>query len=208
MYSVWASHIFIDANTCLSCVFSFTIFQTNQEKINIIKSDKNFSKAFNILLQERNTPDSGEHLTVAAHAETNARSTKLHQYLQDVIEQEKDATEERIDRYNKQQTALLKVFCEKVKQEFADILCAVENVPDGRKHFDDYDETIVVTETGPNNSKLMLSSQLTPPVTPDSTPMSIGNSPNFRQQTSFLTAGGGRISALAKNVSINALTMC
>lgn len=34
------------------------------------------------------------------------------------------------------------------------------------------------------NSKLL--SDLTPPVTPDSTPMSIGNSPNFKQQTSFL----------------------
>lgn len=30
------------------------------------------------------------------------------------------------------------------------------------------------------NSKLL--SDLTPPVTPDSTPMSIGNSPNFKQQ--------------------------
>lgn len=35
------------------------------------------------------------------------------------------------------------------------------------------------------NSKLL--SDLTPPVTPDSTPMSIGNSPNFKQQPqSFL----------------------
>lgn len=35
------------------------------------------------------------------------------------------------------------------------------------------------------NSKLLV--DLTPPVTPDSTPMSIGNSPNFKQQPqSFL----------------------
>lgn len=140
--------------------------------------------------------------------ETNVRANKLRQYLQEVIEREKDATVERIERYSKQQNALLKVFCEKVKQEFEDILCALDDVPDDRKHFDDgtnYDETIIVTETGPNNSKLVLSSHLTPPVTPDSTPMSIGNSPNFRQQTSFLTAGGARISALARNVSIYAI---
>lgn len=168
----------------------------------MIKSNKNFSTAFNILLQERNATDSERVNVVSATDETNARSKKLRQYLQDVIEQEKDATEERIERYSKQQTALLKVFCEKVKQEYEDILWAVDDVPDDRKRFDDYDETIVVTETGPNNSKLLLSSHLTPPVTPDSTPMSIGNSPNFRQQTSFLIAGGARISALAKNVCI------
>lgn len=37
------------------------------------------------------------------------------------------------------------------------------------------------------NAKL-LSDLDTPPVTPDSTPMSIGNSPNFRQQPAFLTS--------------------
>lgn len=173
----------------------------------MIKSSKNFSKAFNILLQERNSTEPGrlnDARIVAGHDEAVARSKKLRQYLQDVIEQEKDATKERIEHYSKQQTASLKVFCEKVKHEFEEILSAVDDVPDDRKHFNDgnnFDETIIATENGPNNSKHLLSSHLTPPVTPDSTPMSIGNSPNFRQQTSFLTAGGARISALARNVS-------
>lgn len=175
----------------------------------MIKSNKNFSKAFNILLQERNSTERGRlmdgtNVGAVTADETNARANKLRQYLQDVIEREKDATAERIERYSKQQNALLKVFCETVKQEFEDILSTLNDVPDDRKHFDDgtnYDETIIVTETGPNNSKLLLTSHLTPPVTPDSTPMSIGNSPNFRQQTSFMTAGGARISALARNVS-------
>lgn len=191
-------------STYVSILFSSHSIQKNQEKVNMIKSSKNFSKAFNILLQERNIRECERN--VAADDETNGRAKKLRQYLADVIEHEKDATEERIERYTKQQTALLKAFCEKVKQEFSGILCAVDDVPDGRKHFADgtnYDETIIVTETGANNSKLLLSSHLTPPVTPDSTPMSIGNSPNFRQQTSFFTAGGARISTLAKNVSIS-----
>lgn len=36
------------------------------------------------------------------------------------------------------------------------------------------------------NANTKLLSDLTPPVTPDSTPMSIGNSPNFKQQPQFL----------------------
>lgn len=44
--------------------------------------------------------------------------------------------------------------------------------------------------SGPNNTTAnakLLSDLDTPPVTPDSTPMSIGNSPNFKQQPAFLT---------------------
>lgn len=182
--------------------------QSNPEKIGAIKNDKNFSKAFNVLLQERNATENAVRMpsSVAIDETKNVRSKQLRQYLQDLIEREKEATADRIEHYSKQQTALLKVFGDKVKQEFDDIRCAVNDVvPDvNRKHFDNgtnFDNG-VIADNGSNNSKLLLAmSHLTPPVTPDSTPMSIGNSPNFRQQTSFLTAGGGRISALARQMA-------
>lgn len=56
------------------------------------------------------------------------------------------------------------------------------NIPNGSDNEANADETLVGSLG--TNSKLL--SDLTPPVTPDSTPMSIGNSPNFKQQTSFL----------------------
>lgn len=43
------------------------------------------------------------------------------------------------------------------------------------------------TITGNLNANAKLLAELTPPVTPDSAPMSIGNSPNFKQQPTFLT---------------------
>lgn len=188
--------------------------QTNQEKINIIKNNKNFSKAFNILLQDGNSTDIRQ-LNNLRNAVTDdpptVRTKELRQYMNDVMEQERDATAKRIENYSKQQTALLRVFCEKVKQEFEEILCVINDVPAHQKQFDDgpnYDKTIIVSETGPNNSKHLLSSHLTPPVTPDSTPMSIGNSPNFRQQNSFIIADGARNSVLTRNVSIHQTFWC
>lgn len=56
------------------------------------------------------------------------------------------------------------------------------NIPNASDNEANGDETLVGSLG--TNSKLL--SDLTPPVTPDSTPMSIGNSPNFKQQTSFL----------------------
>lgn len=48
------------------------------------------------------------------------------------------------------------------------------------------EEIVSGTTTTTANTKL-LSDLDTPPVTPDSTPMSIGNSPNFKQQPAFMT---------------------
>lgn len=65
------------------------------------------------------------------------------------------------------------------------IYSVLDNVPD--LHITDgtiHNETI----TGSMNANAKLLSELTPPVTPDSAPMSIGNSPNFKQQTTFLSS--------------------
>lgn len=57
------------------------------------------------------------------------------------------------------------------------------------------------TLTGNLSANAKLLSDLTPPVTPDSTPMSIGNSPNFKQQpASFLLLNQSLVTK--KNVRI------
>lgn len=58
-----------------------------------------------------------------------------------------------------------------------------ENVPNPRDSGNEANND--VTLVGSLGTTKLLS-DLTPPVTPDSTPMSIGNSPNFKQQPSFL----------------------
>lgn len=46
----------------------------------------------------------------------------LRKFVNDVIQVETEATEERIDRYAKQQMALLALFREKAEQDYQDIL--------------------------------------------------------------------------------------
>lgn len=52
----------------------------------------------------------------------NGQFKQLRQYLSDVVQSETEATEDRIEQYSKQQAALLKLFHEKAKQDFQDIL--------------------------------------------------------------------------------------
>lgn len=50
------------------------------------------------------------------------RTKQLRQYLKNMIQSETEETEDRIERYTKQQRASLKVYCEKAEQDFHDIL--------------------------------------------------------------------------------------
>lgn len=100
--------------------------QTNQEKINIIKTQKHFSKSFNILLSPTstyidNTMIDATDAKSRDDATTN-RTKQLRQYLRNVIQSETEETEDRIERYTKQQRASLKAYCEKAEQDFHDIL--------------------------------------------------------------------------------------
>lgn len=100
--------------------------QTNQEKINIIKTQKHFSKSFNILLSPKstyidNTMIDATDAKSRDDATTN-RTKQLRQYLRNVIQSETEETEDRIERYTKQQRASLKAYCEKAEQDFHDIL--------------------------------------------------------------------------------------
>lgn len=100
--------------------------QTNQGKINKIKTLKNFSKSFNILLSSKVTDiDSNMVIDVTDTkcVENGCNRTKqLRQYLNNIIQSETEATEERIDRYVKQQQASLKAFRQTAEQDYHDIL--------------------------------------------------------------------------------------
>lgn len=54
--------------------------------------------------------------------DNNDQMKQLCQHLKNVIESETEATEDRIERYTKQQRASLKAFCEKAQQDYHDIL--------------------------------------------------------------------------------------
>lgn len=110
----------------ICCIVLLCYLQTNQEKINIIKTQKHFSKSFNILLSPQST-DIDNTMIDATDAKSlddgNSDQTKqLRQYLKNVIQSETEETEDRIERYTKQQRASLKAYCDKAEQDFHDIL--------------------------------------------------------------------------------------
>ncbi|XP_031630563.1 uncharacterized protein LOC116345393 [Contarinia nasturtii] len=166
---------------------------TNQEKINIIKTQKFFSKSFNILLNPKSTDvemiDATNNIKNKHENNGNNRTKQLRQYLKNIIQSETEATEDRIDLYTKQQMATLRAFREKAEQDYQDILRAIEDDMSikGINNIGNNESSNDTTLMGNLSANSKLLSDLTPPVTPDSTPMSIGNSPNFKQQPqSFL----------------------
>lgn len=119
MVTIFAIVLYFSANS------SMFFFQTNQEKINIIKAHKNFSKSFNILLSPKST-DIDSSMIDASHGKHlqngNDQAKQLRQYLNNVIQSETEDTEDRIVRYSVQQRAALKAFREKAEQDYQDIL--------------------------------------------------------------------------------------
>ena len=55
-------------------------------------------------------------------ANLSARSKNLKKHLRDVIQQEIDATDERVRRFTEHQSALLKIYREKAEQDYQDII--------------------------------------------------------------------------------------
>lgn len=112
----------------LKISFYFIQFQTNQEKINIIKTQKHFSKSFNILLNSKSTDidstmiDATTNLKTNHETNDNHRAKQLRQYLKNIIQLETEATEDRIDQYKKLQMTNLRTFREKAEQDYQDIL--------------------------------------------------------------------------------------
>lgn len=150
------------------------------------------------------------------------RIKNLTQHLNGRLQKEILETDERIRRYTEQQFALLKSFREKAEQEYQILVSLVNQVPEQLKVIDAIDNLATTTpQTSPtpttpnsvatggadgaidNTQSLFTFKQQqqqvpsldTPPATPDSTPMSVGNSPTFRQQTSVFGGASGRTAA-------------
>lgn len=127
------------------------------------------------------------------------RLKNLEKTLEQRIRAEIAATDERIARYSEQQFALLKNFREKSESEYQNLVSLVQNVPENLFEMqfssnDDNDDqqqpehptssdasdTSAINNT--SDTQPQITSFDTPPATPESTPMSVGNSPVFRQQ--------------------------
>lgn len=80
---------------------------------------KNFSKSFNILTLSEAKPNKGDAEPLNSR---KLESKQLRKCVNDVIQSETEATDERIDRYAKQQMDLLALFREKAEQDYQDIL--------------------------------------------------------------------------------------
>lgn len=80
---------------------------------------KHFSKSFNILTMPGLKVASIDQETFDS---SQLELKQLRKYVNDVIQVETEATDERIDRYAKQQMALLALFREKAEQDYQDIL--------------------------------------------------------------------------------------
>lgn len=109
------------------------------------------------------------------YSQTKAESdtgNQLTQRFRNAVQREIEATDERILTYTNNQFAQLKAFRERAEMDYNLMVRLLRNIPD-------HQTTPLTTSAGA--VFLNLKNPLdTPPATPDSTPMSIGNSPNFK----------------------------
>lgn len=82
---------------------------------------KNYSKSFNMLLMSAATA-AADGKQVKSIVNGNIRAKQLRQYLNDAVQSETEATEERIDQYAKQQMALLQLYRDQAEKDFQNIL--------------------------------------------------------------------------------------
>lgn len=80
---------------------------------------KHFSKSFNVLTMPATKLSSTDADSIDSR---KLELKQLRKYVNDVVQSELEATEERIDRYAKQQMALLALFREKTEQDYQFIL--------------------------------------------------------------------------------------
>lgn len=152
---------------------------TNQEEVSKLKASENFSATFRILM------DPKPRTRILKLNETNEvnkneafkpeRIKNLTECLHDAIKRETTAADDRIARYTEQQFTLLKMFREKAEQEYHEFASLINNVPESKATLDEG-----VFNFLPSGTKYQID---TPPATPESQPMSVGNSPTFKQQT-------------------------
>ncbi|KAJ6645220.1 hypothetical protein Bhyg_00424, partial [Pseudolycoriella hygida] len=142
---------------------------TNEEDTNILKASIKYSSLFGVLIDQ---DMSSTKLDITNKDNDSIRIKNLTQNFRDAIQQEINETNDRITKFNEEQFRLLNIFREKAEQEYNALVRIIKNVPE--------------QSTNSNVAEQLAGSKLTnfdtPPPTPDSTPMSIGNSPNFKHQ--------------------------
>lgn len=154
------------------------------------------------LKQPHNNQQHNNHQHNQQSDEHQLRLKNLEKTLEQRIRTEIAQTNERIARYSEQQFALLKNFREKSESEYQNLVSLVQNVPENLFEMQfssssndddqqpqqkpehptssDASDTSAINNT--SDTQQQITSFDTPPATPESTPMSVGNSPVFRQQ--------------------------
>lgn len=133
------------------------------------------------------------------------RHKRLQQHFRDAVQREIEATDERIRSYTEQQFAQLRAFREHAAAEYQTLVRLALSVPETAASLPPQTIATATTTTATAalaSAKVLLDT--TPPATPDSTPMSIGNSPNFGRPppgTSSGATASPNVSLLASSLS-------
>lgn len=148
---------------------SLLVPQTSDEAIKYSKTNANYSPVFGILFNK------SSHDVDFTYSQTTADTGKHNQLTQrfrDAVQREIEATDERILAFTNDQFAQLKAYRERAEMDYNLMVRLLRNIPD-------LQTSTPLTTAGAVFSNLKNPLD-TPPATPDSTPMSIGNSPNFK----------------------------
>lgn len=191
----WALHHCINCDTYTHAINDKNLYLinplllTNEEDTNILKTSVKFSNIFGVLI---NQDMSSTKLDVANKDNDSTRIKILTQNFRDAIQQEINETNDRITKFNEEQFRSLNLFREKAEQEYNALVRIIKTVPE--------------QSTNSNVAEQLAGSKLTtfdtPPPTPDSTPMSIGNSPNFKHQPRIVNEKQQAFPSVTKNGSI------
>ncbi|KAG4076063.1 hypothetical protein HA402_010858 [Bradysia odoriphaga] len=191
----WVLHHCINCDTYTHAINDKNLYLinplllTNEEDTNILKTSVKYSNLFGVLI---NQDMSSTKLDVADKDNDTIRIKNLTQHFRDAIQQEINETNNRITKFNEEQFRLLGLFREKANQEYNALVRIIKTVPE--------------QSTNSNVAEQLAGSKMTsfdtPPPTPDSTPMSIGNSPNFKHQPRIVTDKQQTLSSATKNGSV------
>lgn len=104
----------------------------------------------------------------------HGKYAKLTKRFRESVQAEIAATDERIRQYTSDQYTQLRDYRERVEMDYRLLFNALQELPD------ETEVNRAISVDSSTNAKYVLD---TPPATPDSTPMSIGNSPVYKQQS-------------------------
>ena len=215
----WKIYYCLNCRTISHAVHSSNKYILNEsqhrkhEEITASKVDSSYSSTFGLkMINQKQTERNLQHqqsidgdINISGNNSNTdehlLRLNSLRKTLEQRLQKEIADTDERIQRYNEQQFALLKIFREKSEIEYQNLVCLFQNVPerlfklqynsDNDDNVDSDGKTtsnmlslsaINATDTQSKQQLKQITSFDTPPATPESTPMSVGNSPVFRQQ--------------------------